>query len=335
MPEGLAVNLPGNAIMALATLGFRDEIETLGRPIGRREYRTERDRLLFSVNEDQFWGADARPRGVRRDQLAQMLSRGIPDGVMHRGVGVRDLIVRHDHTALTLTDGSYHVAGLTVGADGVNSFIRGRAFGGAAAPDAALIAGASWRFMAPDPGIDGWTVWAGPRAMVLLMPVDGGEVYGWIAATKGRRGTDETVDVADLISTFPRRVRSVVEDALGRPGGLHHSPLHEVRLQRWTGHRVALIGDAAHATAPVWAQGVALAMEDASVLAECLTASGNIANALINYEDRRRPRVAHVQSMTDKMSKAARLPSFVRDLLMPFIGSRTYARTYTPLKEPA
>ena len=49
------------------------------------------------------------------------------------------------------------------------------------------------------------------------------------------------------------------------------SPVDEVRLDSWHRGRVVLIGDAAHATAPVWAQGAALAAEDALVLAECRT----------------------------------------------------------------
>lgn len=46
------------------------------------------------------------------------------------------------------------------------------------------------------------------------------------------------------------------------------SPVEEVRLDSWHRGRVVLIGDAAHATAPVWAQGAAPAAEDALVLAE-------------------------------------------------------------------
>ena len=36
-----------------------------------------------------------------------------------------------------------------------------RALFGESAPQAALLAPASWRFMAPDPGVEAWTVWAG------------------------------------------------------------------------------------------------------------------------------------------------------------------------------
>src|SRR5688572_2000318 len=54
---GLALNLPGNAIQALGALGFADALAELGTPTKRREYRSARGRLLFSVDEDEFWGA--------------------------------------------------------------------------------------------------------------------------------------------------------------------------------------------------------------------------------------------------------------------------------------
>ena len=86
----------------------------------------------------------------------------------------------------------------------------------------------------------------------------------------------------------------------GATGRLYHSPIGEVRLDRWAYDRCVLIGDAAHATAPVWAQGAALGMEDALTLAGVL-ADGDRAGAGARYESR--PRVAHVRTATDRFSK--------------------------------
>jgi 2-polyprenyl-6-methoxyphenol hydroxylase-like FAD-dependent oxidoreductase len=52
------------------------------------------------------------------------------------------------------------------------------------------------------------------------------------------------------------------------------------------------------------------------------------------YEARRRPRVAHVQAMTDRLSRTATLPDWVRNRLLPMIGPRSYRATYAPLREP-
>lgn len=66
-------------------------------------------------------------------------------------------------------------------------------------------------------------------------------------------------------------VRNAVATALASPAVIGHSPLEEIRLSSWTHERAVSVGDAAHACAPVWAQGAALALEDAIVLAKCLS----------------------------------------------------------------
>ena len=71
-------------------------------------------------------------------------------------------------------------------------------------------------------------------------------------------------------------------------------------LERWTKGRVALLGDAAHAMLPFFAQGAAQALEDAFVLAECLRAAApdSAQQALHRYETIRQPRATKVQLMS-------------------------------------
>ena len=135
-------------------------------------------------------------------------------------------------------------------------------------------------------------------------------------------------------ASFPRLVRDTLDVVLAEPGGLYHSPLEEVRIPSWNRDRVVLVGDAAHATAPVWAQGAALALEDALVLSALLAERTDWGTVGAHYEALRRPRVAHVQAMTDRLSRTARMPGWARNLLLPVIGPRSYRATYSPLRTP-
>jgi salicylate hydroxylase len=67
-------------------------------------------------------------------------------------------------------------------------------------------------------------------------------------------------------------------------------------LDRWTEGRVALLGDACHPMLPFMAQGAAMAIEDAWVLATCLKAAAAVPAALIAYERARLERTAKMQS---------------------------------------
>ena len=62
----------------------------------------------------------------------------------------------------------------------------------------------------------------------------------------------------------------------------------------WYRDRVVLIGDAAHATSPHVGQGAAMAIEDALVLAEEVTADQPVDQALAAYMARREPRARFV-----------------------------------------
>ena len=66
-------------------------------------------------------------------------------------------------------------------------------------------------------------------------------------------------------------------------------------LANWSKGRVTLLGDAAHPMLPYLAQGAAMAIEDAAVLATCLERNPDVSVALRTYEASRLPRTARVQ----------------------------------------
>jgi 2-polyprenyl-6-methoxyphenol hydroxylase-like FAD-dependent oxidoreductase len=330
---GLAVNLPGNAVRALHRLGVTPgELGALGSPVRRREYRNERGRLLFAVDETRFWGEEAQPRCLRRSDLMKLLACEVPAGGVRGGARVTSLTGAAGDPGgavrLGLADGSFEPCDFVVGADGVHSAVRRAAFGDGA-PRTALVSEASWRFMAPDPGIDCWTGWSGAGgALFLLIPVDRGEVYGWVTAP-GR----DADGLRAAFAGFPRIVRDTLDAAWEQPVPPYPSPLEEVRMPAWTRDRVVLIGDAAHATSPMWAQGVGLAVEDALVLAELLADVDDWSLVGPEYERRRRSRVEHVAAATDRISRLAALPSWLRDAVAPLAGPLGYRAAYRPLRE--
>jgi 2-polyprenyl-6-methoxyphenol hydroxylase-like FAD-dependent oxidoreductase len=328
---GLAINLPGNAIHAVAALGLSNELERLGQPIGRREYRSETGKLLFAVDEDAFWGAEGRPRCVRRADLLRLLARDLPLETMRRDQRVTMVRPSPDLVEVELSDGTVESGSLLVGADGVHSTVRDTIMD-IGAVGGALLAPASWRFMAPNPGVDCWTLWAGSGALFLLIPVDNNEIYGWVASQRPG-GSSDLREMGAILAKFPKMVRDMVETVLGLPGSVYHSPLQDVRMSRWSRGRVLLVGDAAHAMAPVWAQGAALALEDALVLAEVASRS-DWDQVGQDYDSRRRARIAHVQTMTDRLSRAAQLPGWLRNRLIPLMGPRSYRATFEPLRRP-
>ncbi len=327
---GLGLNLPGNAIAALRLLGLGDTVDRLGAPIRRREYRNHKGRLLFAVDETAFWGPGAQPRCATRRELHAALRGLLAPGTLRTGDTVRDTTMTPHDVRVTLTTGATEVGGVLVGADGVHSTVRDRVTGGRSARPA-LLSPASWRFVAPNPGIDCWTAWTGGSGTAVLIPLPGGRVYGWLSADA------EAVEFAravDAFAGFPSVVRESLAAAITEPDPPFWSPLEEVRPAVWTSGRAILAGDAAHAVSPVWAQGAAMAVEDALAIADLMVDGAQWPRAGQEFAVRRRARVGHVQRMTDRFTRVARLPPSLRDLAAPVIGPLSYRAAYGVLREP-
>lgn len=329
---GMGVNLPGNAVRALHDLGVAAPALARGVDVRRREYRNSRGRLLFHVDDADFWSAVGRPVCIRHGYLLEAL--GLPSGVRFEHARVTagrpsstGVEVDLENTRLP------HRFDFVVGADGVHSTIRKAVTRNGVHPS--TMTGSSWRFVGPDPGVGCWTAWSGPDLTALLIPVESGRVYGYVARTRGGEVGAEPGWLTTAAAGFPALVRTAIERAIS-DGELFRAPVEEVLIDRWHGDRLALIGDAAHATAPVWAQGVAMALEDALVLGGLLVNNPPESWPAVGaeFERVRRPRVTHVQIATERMSTVAGMPGWARDVSARVIGPASYRSAYRPLRTP-
>lgn len=71
-------------------------------------------------------------------------------------------------------------------------------------------------------------------------------------------------------------------------------------VERWSGHRIVLLGDACHPMRPYMAAGAAMAIEDAGILARCIAEIGSddATDSFAWYEVNRKPRVRKVQQIS-------------------------------------
>jgi 2-polyprenyl-6-methoxyphenol hydroxylase-like FAD-dependent oxidoreductase len=336
---GLGLNLPGNAVRALAALGLADEVVDRGVRVRRREYRNGAGRLLFAVDEERFWGTAQPSVCLRRGALLEVLRRGAVLADVRWGAAVDDVETDDAGPSVRVGAAEPERFDLVVGADGVHSRVRAAVARGTGDPAQlarpSLMTETSWRFVVPNPGVDCWTVWSGSHGTFLLVPVDADHAYGYASATRGGPAGSGPDWLRMTFAGFPEPVTAAVAAALTPGAELYRSPVEEVRVSPWSSDRLVLIGDAAHALAPVWAQGAALALEDACTLAALVAGGDDLARVGAALERVRRPRVKHVQRATDRMSRLARLPAALRDLTAPALGPRAYAAAYGPLREPA
>jgi salicylate hydroxylase len=242
--------------------------------------------------------------------------------------------VATDETGVTVTQRRNmsrrqdHVQAL-IGADGAWSAVRGQMFPEIRAQFSGRIA---WRGM-----IDGARVpdHFDRRRVQLRMGADAHLVAYPMASTGNvnlvaivndqwrRPGWNELGDPAEITRHFA----AWHEDAramIAAVASWRKWALYEVPAGVFAKDRIAMLGDAAHAMLPFAAQGAAMAIEDAAVLARCIeTRPGDMAAALRHYESLRQARVARVQRASRRNGQIYHLKGasgFARDRTMRLLG---------------
>lgn len=187
------------------------------------------------------------------------------------------------------------------------------------------------RFVVPGSHEAGtWSVLLGSDSAFLTIPIGDGQVYCYTDAPM-----EDQRSLRELLAGYAEPVPSLLDalDTIGGESAVQAGPVEEVLLDSWSRGAVVLIGDAAHATSPNMAQGAAMALEDAAVLAECLSASDGIAEALAAFELRRRPRTDWVRAQTHRRDRARSLPPTIRKMVLTHFGERIFRSNHRLLRE--
>jgi salicylate hydroxylase len=177
-------------------------------------------------------------------------------------------------------------------------------------------------------------LWMGPDAHLVAYPISGAQQINVVAVVPGtwnRPGWSAPGEVSEIKNAFgSSRWPGPARMMIGAVDGWRKWALFTVAEGGgWSKGAIALLGDAAHAMLPFAAQGAAMAIEDAAVLAKCLGATGEtsagIPDALKRYAKLRRARVSRVQRASVRAGQIYHLTgpmALARDLTIKAMGAR-------------
>ena len=155
------------------------------------------------------------------------------------------------------------------------------------------------------------TAWLAPRAHGVTYAIDAEGTINVVVVTEGRiasEGWDVDADSGELVG-LAANCAPALRDLMGAGGHWRAWPLFETRppMSFGTG-AMALVGDAAHPMLPFAAQGAAMAIEDAWVLAEAAgSRPTDLSAAFRAYERTRAGRVGRVGAMARRNGRAFHL----------------------------
>ncbi|MFD0339493.1 FAD-dependent monooxygenase [Streptomyces sp. NPDC127117] len=305
---GVGIIQPSNALHVMREIGVLDdclaagfewEILTIADPAGN---------TLAEIPQPRMGDAPSN-NGIPRPALARVLnSAAVAAGAKIRfGTTITELTDDGSGVDVTLSDGSSGRWDLVAAFDGIGSPLRTRLYGDRYTPE--YTGFANWRVTVPrQPQVRGVVMGtAGKDAKALLTPITEELMYlgAVFAESEDFRPDPERAheQLTERLAMFSGPVAEALATVTD-PASVVYSRISQVTVEEpWHVGRVVLAGDAAHASTPHIAQGAAMAVEDALVLAESLDAGSDVAAALEAWEARRRPRAMWVQAMSRAVLK--------------------------------
>ncbi len=246
---------------------------------------------------------------MHRAELHGALASVLPQDIIHLGKKLVGLDQKAGQVELSFEDGTKVAADAVVGADGVHSVVRDIIVG----PDEPIHKGRiAYRAVFPsslmkkDIGPSRTKWWGSDRHIVCYYTTrEKSEVYfvtsvpepaEWLT----KESWSAKGDVRELRAAYDGFHYDVTQMLDACPDCHKWAILEREPLPNWSNGRVVLLGDACHPMTPYMAQGGATSIEDAAVLARCLSdVNGeDLKSAFIRYERHRKPRTSAVQAIS-------------------------------------
>jgi salicylate hydroxylase len=312
---GAGIVVAPNMVRPLARLGLAHKLEEFSvRLDAAWEFRNWKDGRVLSVQPmgeecARLYGAHCYV--AHRADLLALLRGALPRQTLrldHRLVAIdQDASEAKLNFVSKAGNQTTVTADVVIGADGIHSAVRPLVAPEVEARFSGLCA---FRCLVPAENAPEvalrpvQTLWLGPGRHFVHYPISGGRLVNVVAIVPAGDWRDESWmadgEIADLVREFEGWDERVHQLIVSASSTKRWAMYDRAPLEHWTTGRIALLGDAAHAMLPFFAQGAAQAIEDAVVLAECLQGADRDSawQALLQYETIRRPRASEVQRMS-------------------------------------
>lgn len=293
-PVGAALSLWSNGVKVLNWLGLGPQVAALGGRMDDMAYydgHTGDELCRFSL-APVTTQTGQRPYPVARADLQQLMMDAV--GPASIRLGMQLVAVSDDGATVTATfaDGTTDTADLLIGADGARSLVRDYVTEPTGIrPERTYSGYVNYNgLVAADERIgplDQWTTYVGDGKRCAVMPVAGDRFYFFVDVPGPSGVVEDRMSALEAAfgSWGAPGVRALL-DGIDPDESLNRVEIWDIDpFDTWVRGRVAILGDAAHNTAPDIGQGACSALEDSFALGIVFaTSTLGVEDALKRYE---------------------------------------------------
>ncbi|WP_341941299.1 NAD(P)/FAD-dependent oxidoreductase [Microbacterium sp. LWH10-1.2] len=331
--RGSWINFQANGLDALRAVGLESWVAEIGYPVDTISFVNGRGRSL-----GQMPMAFRRPDGLTSLMMPRArLFVALAEAARHHGIPVHhdkrliDARDTGDGVIARFADGTEATGDILIGADGIHSTVRRLIDPTAPVPRYVPVLNTGGY-------IPGFTVDAPPQDFRMqfgtrcffawMNTPDGGTLWFANPPMKDEPARGQLSGMSDgqwrtwlheLMDGDAGPSSAIIDAA---PGPIQGWATYDMPVvKRWhDGSRMAIIGDAAHATSPAAGQGASMSLEDAVILAQCLRDCPTTASAFATFQSLRQTRVEKIVEIGHRSSSdkaAGPVMRVLRDLILP------------------
>ena len=318
---GAGVQVSANGSRVLFALGLEDAIRRVWcEPAGKeiRLWNTGETWKLFDLGAESVARYGAPYFMIHRADLHGVLIDAVqalsPDAI-RLDARATDFADDGEAVTLSLASGERVAGDAVIGADGVHSRIRSALVG----DDRPEFTGCmAWRGLVPVEKLPAHmrrpvgVNWVGPGGHVINYLLRGGTIFNFVGVVERDwriESWTERGSRQECAADFPgwhEHIHAIIRN-IDQP--YKWALLGRAPLTAFSRGRATLIGDAAHPTLPMLAQGANMAIEDGMVLARCMGAYDDIETAFAKYDAARVERTARLVRGANEMAKRFHNPA--------------------------
>jgi salicylate hydroxylase len=314
---GAGLQLSANATRVLHLLGVGEAVRSVAcEPAGKeiKLWNTGQTWKLFDLGAESVKRYGAPYFMLYRPDLHNVLVEAVrreKPSAIHLNSKCIGVTQRNGQVELELQNGSTAVGDALIGADGVHSKVREELFGADKARFTGIIA---WRGVVPMERLPArlrrlvGLNWIGPGSHVINYPLRRGELFNFAGYVEGSHWQVESWSERGSLEECAADFQGWHDDIQTVIGHLEQpykwAVMTREPMAQWTVGHISLLGDACHPTVPFLAQGAAMAIEDAFVLARCFEKyAPDVGAALRQYERARIERTTKIVQGSSEMTK--------------------------------
>ena len=287
---GAGLWVAANAINVLERLGIATEIKAVGNQLLYAGLADHKGNSLSEVDFTKIINNYGNGTvAIHRGKLQSILLKNVASQSIFTGKKVENIAHTEGGIQVQFSDGSSEKCDVLIGADGLNSVVRKHLFG---VVPLRYSGQTCWRGISKSSLKDTrtttelWGKKGGLRASYVQ--VGENEVY-WYVTLKEKEGIKISPTLLksyllDLVSEFQSDIQNIIQNT--ETSAILHNDLFDFKpIPQWHKGNIVLVGDAAHATTPNLGQGACQAIEDAYVLAKCLSEKNDPQEAFKAYQN--------------------------------------------------